>query len=966
MKSILNTCQPRPELLAGNFNPEVFTASLGPIIEYYHNGRNLIDSIYTNADLFFREATYPTQGLRYTLAEVFGRLAGDMTVPAIHRLETAFGGGKTHTLIACTHIAFRGTELRSVISDILDPALLPEPGSVTVVGVAGDEVPVHRPRGDALVPYTLWGEIAFQLGGERLYREVEDEANSHAAPGRTYFDKVFASRKALIMLDELAQYAARLEAARPDGASQLAAFLMALHGYARNHPGIAVILTLASATDAFAKQTERLAQLVGQVRGEEMSEDDALGIGERALKGVASVVARDAVQITPVQAAEISSVLAKRLFVLIDRDAAQATAEDYRQLYIRNSSLLPDEASSENFKARMIAHYPFHPTLISFLNNKLASAENFQGTRGVLRVLALAVRSIWQKKLAVPMIHTCHLDLRSDRVVNELLGRTGSSDLLFVLNADVGSVDTGTLEGGFSNAEIEDQRNPHPEGHPLFEYTWKTVFLHSLVGRAEGLSSKIFGLTEAEALFSVSFPGLTPTQVRMALEKISESAFYLRFEQGKYFASEEPTINSVLARIRKTIKADQVSELLEASASKVLKLKKGSSDPFHIESSISQPEHLPDGKGRPVLGVVSLTADTIDIVEFVTTKGLNKPRDQQNLIFILAPETVTIRSSNEQEEFFQAQSTRTQEVRQRIEGIARQVKAMRLLKERPQNYGVNPQHLEAEDFQQRYTKLELDLQTAVASIYTKLYYPSTSGYIGQKEIKTAGGEGGVPFIELILEALIKDGELLTDRNTTQSDLMNLKKLFFEQTDTVALAKLRENFCCVRSWPVLENFGALDQIVRAGVQKGEWIVFRMGAANNVRPDELYHQENEVPMGVNLADPGYGLITVQGANQRGWTNTKQIDPAKVGEGLYYAVAESGSASVQQLTENLMEKLGEFSTQDLNEAVVNLVKNDRLLAFRGSPDQQKKPDLIHGSGAVLYTPQPEDVLITPARAL
>jgi predicted AAA+ superfamily ATPase len=310
MKSILNTCQPRPELLAGNFNPEVFTASLGPIIEYYHNGRNLIDSIYTNADLFFREATYPTQGLRYTLAEVFGRLAGDMTVPAIHRLETAFGGGKTHTLIACTHIAFRGTELRSVISDILDPALLPEPGSVTVVGVAGDEIPVHRPQGDALVPYTLWGEIAFQLGGERLYREVEDEANSHAAPGRTYFDKVFANRKALIMLDELAQYAARLEAARPDGASQLAAFLMALHGYARNHPGIAVILTLASATDAFAKQTERLAQLVGQVRGEEMSEDDALGIGERALKGVASVVARDAVQITPVQAAEISSVLA--------------------------------------------------------------------------------------------------------------------------------------------------------------------------------------------------------------------------------------------------------------------------------------------------------------------------------------------------------------------------------------------------------------------------------------------------------------------------------------------------------------------------------------------------------------------------------------------------------------------------------------------------------------------------------
>lgn len=340
MQSVLDTCKPRPEILAGTFNPEVFTASLSPVIEYYCSGRGVVDSIYTKAELFFREATYPTQGLRLALAEVFGRIAGDMTVPAIHRLETAYGGGKTHTLIACTHIAYKGTELREIIQDILDPELLPETGSVAVVGVAGDEIPVHKPKGKALVPYTLWGEIAYQIGGESLYREVEDDANSHAAPGRTYFDRVFNGRKAIIMLDELAQYAARLEAARPDGASQLAAFLMALHGYARNHPGIAVVLTLASATDAFAKQTDRLAKLISQVRGEDVSEDDALGIGEKAVQGVASVVARDAVQIMPVQAAEISSVLAKRLFISVDRNAARATAEEYMQMYRRNATLL--------------------------------------------------------------------------------------------------------------------------------------------------------------------------------------------------------------------------------------------------------------------------------------------------------------------------------------------------------------------------------------------------------------------------------------------------------------------------------------------------------------------------------------------------------------------------------------------------------------------------------------------------
>src|SRR5690606_38339825 len=279
------------------------------------------------------------------------------------------------------------------------------------------------------------------------------------------------------------------------------------------------------------------------------------------VRSVASVVARDAVQVIPVHATEISSVLAKRLFTFIDRRAAEVTVDAYMEMYRRNSELLPDVATSESFRARMVATYPFHPTLVDFLNNKLAVAENFQGTRGVLRVLALAVRSLWQKQQAVPMIHACHLDLRSDRVVNEILGRTGSSDLMFVLNADVGSVDTGTLEGGRSNAEAADASNPHPHGYPMYEYTWKTVFLHSLVGRSEGVESKTFGLTESEALFATAFPGMTPPQVRTALEEISASAYYLKFEQGKYFASEEPTINSVLARIRNSIKTQEVQEL---------------------------------------------------------------------------------------------------------------------------------------------------------------------------------------------------------------------------------------------------------------------------------------------------------------------------------------------------------------------------------------------------------------------
>ena len=67
-----------------------------------------------------------------------------------------------------------------------------------------------------------------------------------------------------------------------------------------------------------------------------------------------------------------------------------------------------------------------------------------------------------------------------------------------------------------SNAELADRRNPHPEGWPMHEYAWKTIFLHSLVGRDQGLQSNIFGLTLQDALFQVAFPGLTPPQVVQA------------------------------------------------------------------------------------------------------------------------------------------------------------------------------------------------------------------------------------------------------------------------------------------------------------------------------------------------------------------------------------------------------------------------------------------------------------------
>ena len=91
----MDTCTPRADILTGAFNPEIFTASLSQVIDHYRGQGAGLHTLYTDADSFFREATYPTHGMKAIVSEVMARLAGDVTMPAIHRLETAFGGGKT-------------------------------------------------------------------------------------------------------------------------------------------------------------------------------------------------------------------------------------------------------------------------------------------------------------------------------------------------------------------------------------------------------------------------------------------------------------------------------------------------------------------------------------------------------------------------------------------------------------------------------------------------------------------------------------------------------------------------------------------------------------------------------------------------------------------------------------------------------------------------------------------------------
>lgn len=938
MKTVIEACEPRSSIIEGTFNPEIFTASLDPVVKYYQQrDSNAIDSIYTDAVAFFSEATYPTSGLTQTLRTVFARIAGDASVPSIQRLETSFGGGKTHTLIACTHIAYRGTDIRDVTHGIIEPELLPEPGTVRVMAAAGETLSVTRTAGDSIHPYTLWGEMAYQLGGEALYSEVRAEAESPAAPGISFFERVIGTGRVLIMLDELAQYATRFDKATEDGAEQVSAFLMSLNNYAKNHTGVAIIITLASASDAFGRTTERLTEELNKLAADNMTVEDTRVASERVHQGLISVASREATVVTPVQSTEIARILAKRLFARIDSTAAEETASAYSELYARNVSLLPEEAMSINMRGRIVDNYPFHPTFIDFLNNKLALAPNFQGTRGVLRVLAHTVRAIWQKNIEVPLIQVSNIDLRTPLIVDEILGRTGSSELKNVLNADIGSVSTGELDGGISQAQRADRKNPHPDGIPLYELTWKVVFLNSLVGRAAGKSSNVFGVNAADAILMTATPLLTPAQVNSALEEIPRSAFYLRCEDGKYFAHKDPTINSVLAQIRQNISSRDIEQQLKNETHSLVQ----SVRDFRVEDDVRRPEDIADNRDVPAVAVISLDAGEVDPMQLLQEKGSAAPREQQNMIVLLIPRTVRVRRDYDTENLFPSDD-RIEASRQQVEDNARQVIAIQRLTADPGSYGIERTKLQDPAFIEMSSERELALHTRVAELYTGLYFAQGDS-ICYRELRASSDEGGISIMQQIVSQLTDAGKLLTTEKDSYrvSDLRGLAKQFmFKNADRMTVDTVLKSLRCYRSWPLVPTKKQLEQILREGVRAGCWVIYRMGDATDGYPEVIYTQEETVALDTDLLTGDYSVMPVDAAKKRGWLDRDKVRLEDIRDTVREALQSSGAATIGDLKEIVSCRYANATDEQVGSVVSDLITTSGYMGYHGEVSQPTAP--------------------------
>jgi len=417
---VLKSCKPRSEVLKGDLEDAIFAADFGDLVA------GSAPKVYGNAKAFFQN-TYPTSQLCKVCETVFDRLAKPKESGATVRLSTGFGGGKTHTLMALWHLA------KHIDDASLGTELLPaagRPDSVTVVGVDAGKagVPSFARHGKTKV-HSLHGEIFRQLGGAKALKSLGGADDPEKSPGDAEIKAAFPKGPVLILLDELVIYMGKLS---ERGQGNLMGFLNSLASVVSKENAV-LIVTDPARQVAYASQSAQLAATLKNTAGKlddmfdrKVSDFDPIGD-------------------------EAPRVIVRRLFEQVKEPAAEAASAAYHQLYARvleeQPGLLPASAANADYAKRIVECYPFHPRLLDTAQDRLGAMDDFQKSRGVLRLFARILRDVWEAREDIPLITGSDINWSSPRIQADLLQRLNRDRFKAAVSADVGN-HAGELDGG--------------------------------------------------------------------------------------------------------------------------------------------------------------------------------------------------------------------------------------------------------------------------------------------------------------------------------------------------------------------------------------------------------------------------------------------------------------------------------------------------------------------------------------
>ncbi|MCC6973771.1 MAG: DUF499 domain-containing protein [Anaerolineae bacterium] len=517
--------QPHPDVASGRYILADFVANIADV------KAGAAAAEYGNPTEFFRR-TYLTEGLLSLLVTGVRRLSGQGGDPVV-QLQTSFGGGKTHSLLALYHlfsgaIGFSqipgGEQILQEVGEIDDTIMA---NRVVIVGTAFSAT---EPRVyEDVTTHTLWGDIAYQLGGLKAYQMIENADLTAVAPGSDTLVKLLENfGPALIMIDELVAFARNLPTTTADRIP--AGTFDSTMTFFQN-------LTEAVKRSSDSMLLVSIPESENEIGGE---------LGKQALDILAKTIGRVESVWKPVTATESFEIVRRRLFTSeIDYAARDAVVNAFGDMYRSDKGEFPSGVSESDYAARMRSAYPIHPELFDRLYQDWSTLERFQRTRGVLRLMATVIHKLWQDNDQSLLIMPGSIPLWASGVRNEML-RYLPEAWPAIVDADI--------DGDSAKPFQLDKNVPTIGQYMASRRIARSIF----VGSSPSVGQAVRGVEEVRIHLATVQPGEPLAVFNDALRRMSQQLTYLYTDGSRYWYDTRPTVNRMAQDRAQNFNADAV------------------------------------------------------------------------------------------------------------------------------------------------------------------------------------------------------------------------------------------------------------------------------------------------------------------------------------------------------------------------------------------------------------------------
>ncbi|MDV3000790.1 MAG: hypothetical protein N5P05_002396 [Chroococcopsis gigantea SAG 12.99] len=609
---------PHQDVASGRYQQAEFAADLWQV--YLDEGSDE----YRLPDEFFRR-TYLTEGLKQLLGNALIRLTVRGGDPVIE-LQTNFGGGKTHAMLALFHLfsGAKAQDLPGIESVFASAGITTLPGNVQTAVIVGNKISPGsiQKKKDGTGVRTLWGEIAYQLGGREAYEMIREADETATNPGdalKTLFNRY---APCMILVDEWVSYARQLHdrADLPGGSFD-------------TH------FTFAQTLSESAKNADRTLLVVSIPSSDiEIGGDN----GKEALDRLKNAIGRVESPWRPASAEESFEIVRRRLFqttteatLFKDRDAV---VRSFSEMYRGQAQEFPSECREAHYEKRLREAYPIHPEFFDRLYSDWSTIDKFQRTRGVLRLMAKVIHCLWERGDRSPLIMPAHLPMDDAGVQSELT-RYLDDNWVPIIEKDV---------DGPNSLPLELDSNPNLGRYSACRRVARTVYL----GSAPTYRVANRGIDEQRIKLGCVQPGERTSTFADALRKLSDRATYLYLDNSRYWISTQPNVTRTA-----NDRANQLLEEKHKITQEIIRRLKGDRERAKFGAVHIAPESSGDVGDEANLGVrlvilgpneqhskgLEDSPARVFSEEILHYRG-NAPRYHKNTLIFLAPEKSTIDS----------------------------------------------------------------------------------------------------------------------------------------------------------------------------------------------------------------------------------------------------------------------------------------------------------------------------------